>query len=516
MTLASKLQKVVLVGESPHSRQLLEEFAQFWKVPYATDIQSGENSAIFTSQRDTAIATSQTGKVILAPLGVDEAEKLASEVGVSVKVENSLLTLPVGRETTVAIRTENYKFSGSNVEPLIASQGIPILSRIRRSGLHLLGLDLLTEYDKRLYGGVEETPNWRFSLVTKFPLSYRLIPSFIRNRAFRSQQGLSQLKEENLGPVEFLRTIFLASLVKCAGPVPRIAFWRRGKTYALSVTHDVETKTGLESGALGLLEVEEPLQIRATWNIPSSRYSLSPVALERLLRNGEIGAHDTKHDGRLAFLDTEAKTRRVASCMVGLRSVAGQAIRGFRAPLLQHGGHLTKALANAGYEYDSSCPAWEILSPTSLRPHGVGTIFPFFIDDILEVPVSLPQDHQLLRVVEQNPESTVDLLLELSKWIKGVGGACVLLTHPEYEFAMSQNQPEYKRLLEHFRSDPQCDIMTLREMSDWWKIRTQSRLEVQEDHVSVVSSRDSKVIPGLSAQLVTDYDDTGFKAVDIS
>jgi len=66
------------------------------------------------------------------------------------------------------------------------------------------------------------------------------------------------------------------------------------------------------------------------------------------------------------------------------------------------------------------CPSWEILSPTSLKPHGVGTIFPFEINGILEIPVSLPQDHQLIRVAGQRPSAAVDTLLRLSTWIRGL------------------------------------------------------------------------------------------------
>src|SRR5438128_2372043 len=90
-----------------------------------------------------------------------------------------------------------------------------------------------------------------------------------------SAAGAGVSTEENLGPVECLRAVFLASVVKIAGPVPRIGFWRRGKGYALSVTHDVETSTGLKKGAERLMEVEGRLKIRSTWNIPSDRYPLN-------------------------------------------------------------------------------------------------------------------------------------------------------------------------------------------------------------------------------------------------
>src|SRR5207247_9249579 len=134
-------------------------------------------------------------------------------------------------------------------------------------------------------------------------------------------------------------------------------------------------------------------------------------------------------DGRLVFRSVKELTLRRASCRAEIESRADQKIQGFRALLLQHSLGLAEALSHSGYEYDSSCPSWEILSPTSLRPHGVGTVFPFYMHKILEIPVSLPQDHQLIRVAGQKPSAAVDLLLKLSTWIPGVGRAWLLLLH---------------------------------------------------------------------------------------
>src|SRR5438309_8573732 len=163
-------------------------------------------------------------------------------------------------------------------------------------------------------------------------------------------------------------------------------------------------------------------------------------AAEKLKNSGEIGAHDTKHDGRLAFLNINEKTRRLKECKDRLEHLTGRQVRGFRAPLLQHSQQLTESASRAGFDYDSSCPSWEILSPTSLRAHGVGTIFPFESNGILEIPVSLPQDHQLIRIAGQRPSAAVDLLLRLSSWIRGLAGPCVLLVHPDYEFRSEERR----------------------------------------------------------------------------
>src|SRR5438093_2985627 len=462
MALLSKLHPVVLKAGTTTASNILEGYAAFWKLPYQLNILNAEQSIIFASDRATAFQSPTNHSVILTPVGREEAEKAASDAGAGVSSEKRLVRLPVRRGTTVSIKANVYEYSGSRIEPLLLSKRIPILSRVHGTNVHLLGIDLVGEYTRLVHDGFQQVPSRRFSLVAKLPFSYQSIPSFIRNRSFRTERGLSDLREENLGPVECLRAVFLASLVRIAGPIPRIGFWRRGKAYALSVTHDVETQDGLENGAKILMETEATLKIRSTWNIPSDRYPLTSPVLTILARNGEVGAHDTRHDGRLIFLSGEEKKRRLASCRARLERLVDQRIRGFRAPLLQHNKDLAEALYNAGFEFDSSCPSWEVLSPTSLRSHGVGTIFPFYMRNILEIPVSLPQDHQLIRVAGQKPSAAVDLLLKLATWIRGVGGACILLIHPDYEFSEAENKKEDERLLESFRSDPECDIMTLR------------------------------------------------------
>ena len=491
--------------------QILKSYADFWKIPYCLDKECSR-STVLTSERKTA-TLAKDDPVILSPAGRDEFEKTASEFGLGVTHHEQLLNLPITPDTTVSIKTEVHEFTSSKIEPILTTDKTTILSRIRKTAVHLLSVDILTTYRKLLYGGLEPNPSRRFKIVTQLPLSYKLVPSFIRNRSFSSPKGLSELTQENLGPIECLRTIFLASLVSVAGPIPRIGFWRRGKSYALAVTHDVETETGLRVGAPRMLETEQGLGIRSTWNIPSERYSIDAERVMQLAKTGEVGTHDTKHDGRLILSAEESMVARLSSCKKRLEKLSEQKIRGFRAPLLQHSPAMLRSLSRAGYEFDSSCPSWEMLSPTSFRPHGVGTVFPFYAENVLEIPVTLPQDHQLIRVAGQTPAEASDSVVKVSRWIRGVGGACVLLTHPDYEFANEQNVDVYSKLLKAFQSDPSCDIMTLGEMADWWKKRDNSEIRVDGGDAKVEPLDGSTSTTGLRPELVTGYGEDGFKVV---
>jgi hypothetical protein len=425
--------------------------------------------------------------------------------------DETLVRLPVASTVSVSLKTRLYRFFGPNIDAVLKDHDNTILYKIRDSKVYILSVDLISEYYRLMYGRMDENPNWRFRLLTRMPLSYRLIPSSIRNRFFKAKRGVTAFREELLGPMEFLRSLFLASLVITSqDPIPVIGFWRRGKSYALAVSHDIETQLGLEDGAGRLIEVEKELDIRSTWNVPSDRYPLSSQLLIVLAENGEVGGHDTKHDGRLFFASIKDKLDRVKRCRERLELLSRRPVRGFRAPLLQHSRELVETLGKAGYEYDSSMPSWEPLSPTSLRPHGIGTVFPFLISGVVEIPVSMPQDHQLIRVGGLGVTEAVDQLLEVSRWIANTGGACVLLVHPDYEFGQEEGREEYLRLLRSFRSDPACDIMTLGQMARWWIYRQESCID-EEGMINARSDENKEAIGELELELVVGYGSDGFK-----
>jgi hypothetical protein len=449
--------------------------------------------------------------IIMFPTGPEDSRDIAKEYGLMLHTRDTLLRLPVSPDVSVSMRIKVNEFSGPSIERVISDGETPVLSKIRDTNVHLSSVDLVSEYERLVTGGLEEVPSRKFRLVTKFPFSYRAIPSFIRNRAFRAPNAVTGLTEDKLSPVECLRAVFLASLVVATGlAIPRIAFWRKGKSHALAISHDVETKLGLEEGAGRCADIESKLGVRSTWNIPSERYPLSSQLLISLASAGEVGGHDTKHDGRLIFESFENKVERVGRCKSRLESLCKKEVRGFRSPLLQHGRELLEALGKAGYMYDSSAPSWEPLSPTSLKPHGVGTVFPFFVSGVLEIPVSLPQDHQLIRVSGLTTSEAVEQLFRVSQSIRGVGGACVMLVHPDYEFGQPENTEEYYRLLEKFKSDPKCEILTLGELAQWWTHRANARIETRNGNMSIQYG--DKDRPGdLELELVTGYGSEGFE-----
>jgi hypothetical protein len=511
----SQNRQILLNPEDDPDGRILEEFADFWKIPYRRYKSNQDEHVILTTGKRT-IDKGDSDPIIVSPSGLQGFREIAERLGVQVASKNALIRLPVAPNVNVSIRTDVQQFSGSQVEPILMAGETSILSKIIGTNIHLLSVDLAREYRRLVLEGFEDTPSKRFRIASRLPLSYQSIPQFLRNMAFRSPEGLDQLTEDKIGPVECLRTILLASLVLVSGPIPRIRFWRAGKKFVLVVTHDIETRDGLERGSSQLLQVEQRLGIRSTWNIPSDRYPLSGKHLVRLAESGEIGAHDTKHDGRIVFLKEDVKISRLGECKKSLEHASGASIQGFRAPLLQHNSNLVSALAKSGYEYDSSTPSWEPLSPTSFHSHGVGTIFPFEIEGILEIPVSLPQDHQMIRVAGLSPPETVEQLTRISDWISGLGGACVLLVHPDYEFGMTEHEADYRRLLEHLSSDPKCDLMTLGGLAKWWRHRERARIEVIDGRVTSQPTENETQVEQFQTELITGYGKEGFTTDTLS
>ena len=506
-----KFAPIVLAGKNNRDLSILREYADFWKVPYTLGDQMDGKQILVTSNPSKEAAMREAGSVIISPTRIEGAKEVARQFGLNVTSEKKLVRLPVTLGVSVSMQTKLYQFSGVDLEPVLRDGDTIVLYKVGGSRVHILTVDLISDYPRLMNDRMDENPSWRFRLLTRMPFSYSAIPSSLRNRVFKAKGSIVGLREEVLGPVECLRSIFLAALVIASGnPIPTIGFWRRGKSYALAVSHDVETQVGLEDGAGRLIEVEKEMGIRSTWNIPSDRYPLSSQLLIALAETGEVGGHDTKHDGRLLFASFKDKVNRVRRCRERLELLSRRGVRGFRAPLLQHDQELVEALGKAGYEYDSSMPSWEPLSPTSLKPHGVGTVFPFSMSGIVEIPVSMPQDHQLIRVGELSVVEAVDQLLEVSRWIKKIGGACVLLVHPDYEFSQESGREEYRRLLEAFRSDPACDIMTLGEVARWWTYRQESLIDATGT-IRVRSAENEGRIGELDLEFVTSYSLEGFK-----
>ena len=134
--------------------------------------------------------------------------------------------------------------------------------------------------------------------------------------------------------------------------------------------------------------------------------------------------------------------------------------------MLQHTSGLLLGLGECGFKYDTSIPTWEPKHPRTMRPHGIGTLFPILIEGMTEVPITLVQDHQLLHVLGLTPKEAITVWLSNLAVIKALGGSCVFLSHPEYGLLSSEGFPYYEELLNTIASDNGLLVATLSKILD--------------------------------------------------
>jgi hypothetical protein len=201
--------------------------------------------------------------------------------------------------------------------------------------------------------------------------------------------------------------------------------WPNGEKFALVLTHDVETGAGQER-CKDLMEMEKKRGFLSSFNFVPERYEVSKELRDHIVGQGfEVAVHDLRHDGKLykskkLFLEN---AKKINEYLKDWNSV------GFRAGAMHHDLDLIHAL---DIEYDASTFDTDPLEP---QPDGVGTIFPFRVDDgrngkgYIELPYSLPQDFTLFILLKQN---NIDIWKKKLDWIAGKGGLALFITHPDY------------------------------------------------------------------------------------
>jgi hypothetical protein len=246
-------------------------------------------------------------------------------------------------------------------------------------------------------------------------------------------------------------------------PVPWLDLWPGGRDWALVLTHDVETSVGCRDLEL-LREVERQLGYTSSWNFVPLRYRVADEVLDALRAEGcEIGVHGLLHDGR-----DLGSWRLLRKRLPRMREYADRwGAVGFRAPATQRNWQWMPKL---GFEYDTS---YHDTAPYEPTPGGCCSYFPFLNQDMVELPITLPQDHTIFAIL-QHPDETV--WAQKADHVRSRRGMVLVLTHPDYA-----DDPRlvagYRRLLEGLKDDPSVWRALPREVSAWWRRRAESTLE---------------------------------------
>jgi hypothetical protein len=256
--------------------------------------------------------------------------------------------------------------------------------------------------------------------------------------------------------------LVLQSAADAAGQdLPSIAPWPDGYTWALVLTHDVETARGRDA-IDRVRAVEAAADLRSSWNLVPERYQVSDGLVERLRAAGcEVGVHGLRHDGR----DLESLATLRARLPEMRRWAERWRAVGFRSPATHR---VWDWMPMLGFDYDSSYPDTDPFEPI---PGGCCWWLPFFNGELVELPITMVQDHTLFVILRRDDRLWHDKVDVLRRR----GGMALLIAHPDY---MLDDAPlaSYERFLQAHRDDPSAWTALPRDVSAWWRRRAATSL----------------------------------------
>jgi hypothetical protein len=255
--------------------------------------------------------------------------------------------------------------------------------------------------------------------------------------------------------------------------IPFIWFWPEGASSSAIMTHDVETAEGRDLCGT-LMDIDDAYGLKASFQVvPQERYDVPPAFLDSITRRGfEVAVHDLNHDGRL-YKSREYFTERVAK----INSYGRQwGTEGFRAAVLYR---RQEWFSDLEFSYDMSVPNVAHLDP---QRGGCCTVMPYFVGNLLELPVTTTQDYTLFHILQDHNtdlwKTQIELILEKH-------GLLSFIVHPDYA-TTTRERKVYEALLSYLaelRRERGVWIATPSKVNRWWRQRAGMR--IIEDHEGI-------------------------------
>jgi hypothetical protein len=248
--------------------------------------------------------------------------------------------------------------------------------------------------------------------------------------------------------------------------MPFIWFWPDGAPNCLLMTHDVESSAGRDFTS-DLMNLDESYGIRASFQvIPEKRYDVPEgYFLEIKKRGFEFNIHDLNHDGHL-YRERSEFLKRAAKINEYVRRYQA---RGFRAGAMYRNPDWYDAFE---FSYDMSLPNVAHLEP---KRGGCCTVMPFFIGNILELPLTATQDYSLFHILN---DYSIDLWKKQLALIRKNHGLMSFIAHPDYLIAR-KNRTVYESLLDYLQEMVKSEGVWNPLPGDadvWWRARSKMKL----------------------------------------
>jgi hypothetical protein len=245
--------------------------------------------------------------------------------------------------------------------------------------------------------------------------------------------------------------------------VPFVWFWPDGASSCTIMTHDVEQLAG-RNFCGQLMDLDESAGIKSSFQIvPEERYPVPEGFLDEVRNRGfEINIQDLNHDGRLF------SSREEFLCRVERINGYGRKYHalGFRSGVLYRDQAWYDALQ---FSYDMSVPS---VAHLEAQRGGCCSVMPFFIEKMLELPLTTTQDYSLFHILN---DYSINLWKRQVDAITEKHGLVSFIVHPDYVIE-DRARATYQALLEYLarvRQERKTWIALPREVDRWWRERSQ-------------------------------------------
>lgn len=252
--------------------------------------------------------------------------------------------------------------------------------------------------------------------------------------------------------------------------IPFIWFWPEGAAACAVMTHDVEGSAGRDF-CTQLMDIDDSFGVPAAFQIvPDDAHEATGLFEELRARGFEVNVHDLNHDGSL-FVDREAFRHKAARIN---RHAEEFGSGGFRSGSMYREQTWYESFE---FSYDMSVPNAAHLEP---QRGGCCTVMPYFVGDVLELPLTTTQDYTLFHILGDYSTTLWQRQIEL---ILANHGLISFIAHPDYLVEPSACAV-YEELLTHLsdlRATRNVWIPLPGDVDRWWRSRAQMTLVPRGD-----------------------------------
>jgi hypothetical protein len=275
------------------------------------------------------------------------------------------------------------------------------------------------------------------------------------------------LTVENLMQSAMVKTLRAARSAR----MPFIWFWPDGARSCVMMTHDVEGRAG-RAFSPQLMDLDDAAGIKSSFQVVPESLVGPPDPLVQALRDRgfEVNLHDLNHDGSL-FRHRHLFERRARQIN---RYAKELGCHGFRSGAMYREQDWYSAFE---FSYDMSVPNVAHLEP---QRGGCCTVMPYFIGDVLELPLTTTQDYSLFHILGDYSMSLWETQIET---IRSRNGLISFITHPDY-LIEPRARGVYIKLLARLRqlqSNGDSWVALPGEVNRWWRNRNEMRLVQRQD-----------------------------------